>query len=108
MEVLQLSMQELREAFPDLPITLEVHEATITSPDVMRGLKATLDDLECRWRTTILGPDNRLIELVEVPPDVLKFDLALITEIDHASAQRQNMLASLVRMVRELGIQPLG
>jgi EAL domain-containing protein (putative c-di-GMP-specific phosphodiesterase class I) len=108
MVVLQLSVQELREAFPYLPITLEIHEAAITSPDVMRGLKAALNDLDIQLAYDDFGAGQaRLIELVEVPPHVLKFDRALIMEIDQASAQRQHMLASLVRMVRELGILPL-
>jgi EAL domain-containing protein (putative c-di-GMP-specific phosphodiesterase class I) len=49
----------------------------------------------------------RLVELVEVPPDYLKFDLKLVHCIDHATNERQRMLASLVQMVRELGIAAL-
>jgi EAL domain-containing protein (putative c-di-GMP-specific phosphodiesterase class I) len=49
----------------------------------------------------------RMIELVEVPPDYLKFDMKLVQNIQTASVERQRMLASLVQMVRELGITPL-
>jgi EAL domain-containing protein (putative c-di-GMP-specific phosphodiesterase class I) len=48
-----------------------------------------------------------LIELVEVPPDYLKFDITLIKDIDKASLQRQRMLASLVQLARDLGVAPL-
>ncbi len=108
MDVLQLSMSELREEFPDPPLTLEIHESTVTSAKVMRELKAALDDLEIELAYDDFGSGQaRLVELVEVPPHVLKFDLALIRDIDRAPAQRQRMLASLVRMVQELGVQPL-
>jgi EAL domain-containing protein (putative c-di-GMP-specific phosphodiesterase class I) len=49
----------------------------------------------------------RLVELVEVPPDYLKFDMKLVQKIASASLERQRMLASLVKMVHELGVAPL-
>jgi len=107
-DVLTLSLQELREAFPTIPLTLEIHEATVTNRDMMRDLKSALDDLDCRLAYDDFGAGQaRLVELIEVPPHVLKFDLALTKEIDKAPGQRQRMLASLVQMVRDLGIQPL-
>jgi EAL domain-containing protein (putative c-di-GMP-specific phosphodiesterase class I) len=67
-----------------------------------------LDDLDMRLAYDDFGAGQaRLIELVEVPPHVLKFDLSLTQQIDKAPAQRQHMLASLVHMVSDLGIQPL-
>ena len=47
---------------------------------------------------------SRLNELVQSPPDYLKFDMSLIHDIDAATLQRQQMVASLVQMVRDLGI----
>ena len=41
---------------------------------------------------------RNLAELVEVPPDYLKFDINLIRDIQNASAERQGMLESLVRI----------
>ncbi len=46
-------------------------------------------------------------ELVEAPPDFLKFDISLIRDIDKATPERQRMLASLVSLVKDLGIRPL-
>ncbi|MDA1178137.1 MAG: EAL domain-containing protein, partial [Planctomycetota bacterium] len=48
-----------------------------------------------------------LVELAEVCPDFLKFDMKLIQKIDTAPASRQQFLASLVKMVAELGVHPL-
>ena len=45
--------------------------------------------------------------LVDVPPDYLKFDMRLIQNLETASIERQRMLASLVKMVCDLGITPL-
>ena len=105
MAILRLSLQELRDSCPDAKITLEIHEAAVTSSIVMRDFKAVLDDLQIRLAYDDFGAGQaRLIELIEVPPHVLKFDLGLIRGIDHAPPQQQQMLASLVRMVHDLGI----
>ena len=106
--VLELSLQELREAFPTPAITLEIHEATVTNPAVMSALRESLTALNINMAYDDFGAGQaRLTELVEVPPDVLKFDINMIKGIDRASTQRQNMLGCLVRMVRDMGIQPL-
>jgi EAL domain-containing protein (putative c-di-GMP-specific phosphodiesterase class I) len=108
MDVLQLSLQELREAFPEPQLALEIHEKAVAHPRTMYELKAVLDGLDIGLAYDDFGSGQaRLIELVEVPPDVLKFDINLIHEIDKAPPQRQKMLASLVRMVSDLGIVPL-
>ena len=74
----------------------------------MRELRATLDDLGYLLAYDDFGAGQaRLIELIEVPPHVLKFDLALTRNIDRAPVQRQRMLGSLVRMACDLGIQTL-
>ncbi len=42
-----------------------------------------------------------------MPPDVLKFDMQLIRDIDKAASTRQELLASLVRIANEIGTVPL-
>ncbi len=46
----------------------------------------------------------RLVELVEVPPDYLKFDMKLVQNLSQASLERQKMVERLVQMTLELGI----
>jgi EAL domain-containing protein (putative c-di-GMP-specific phosphodiesterase class I) len=107
-DTLVKSMQELRELAPALDITLEIHEAAVTDAATMRYLREALRD-----RTIGLAYDDfgsgqaRLIELTEVPPDVLKFDIALTRDVHRASCKRKQMLHSLVNMVREMGVQAL-
>ena len=50
---------------------------------------------------------TRLMELVAIRPDCLKFDRQLIQDIHLAPAQRRKMLASLVEMTKDLGIVTL-
>jgi EAL domain-containing protein (putative c-di-GMP-specific phosphodiesterase class I) len=45
--------------------------------------------------------------LADVPPDVIKFDMGLIRGLSQASEERQTMVRSLVRIVRELNVVPL-
>lgn len=102
------SMRSNRGIHPDQPLTLEIHEAAVTSATMMRELRDALDDLGIGLAYDDFGAgQTRLVELVEVQPDYLKFDIELIRNIHRASPQRQQMLATLVRMVCELGVVPL-
>jgi EAL domain-containing protein (putative c-di-GMP-specific phosphodiesterase class I) len=102
------SLIELRKKFPDQPVTLEVHEAAATSPLLMKELRIALDDLNMQLAYDDFGTgQSRLVELAAVCPDVVKFDIRFIREIHLAPPRQQQMLSSLVRMVRELNIVTL-
>lgn len=102
------SLAETRAMHPTRPIVLEIHEAAVTDPKSMRELRASLIALDIRLAYDDFGAGQaRLNELVEVPPDVLKFDMILVRGIDQAPTGRQQMIGALVDMVIELGIQPL-
>lgn len=102
------SIVATREFAPDIPITLEIHEAAVTNPVAMRELRKALQDISVEIAYDDFGAgQNRLTELIESPPDVLKFDMSLIRNIDRANPERQRMLKSLVRIVLDLGVIPL-
>ncbi|MEX2186764.1 MAG: EAL domain-containing protein [Pirellulales bacterium] len=102
------SLRELREKFPDQPVTLEVHEAAVVDVNKMKELRGVLDDLNFRLAFDDFGAgQSRLIELIDVHPDFVKFDIRLIHGIDAAPKRQQQMIGSLVQMTRELGIVPL-
>jgi EAL domain-containing protein (putative c-di-GMP-specific phosphodiesterase class I) len=102
------SLEELRRAFPEPAIILEIHEAAVTSPGVLQELRPRLDALNIGLAYDDFGAGQaRLLELTEVPPDVIKFDIALVQNLDSASTARQHMVRSLVEMVRNLGVIPL-
>jgi EAL domain-containing protein (putative c-di-GMP-specific phosphodiesterase class I) len=102
------SLREVRDMAPDHSIVLEVHEAAITDPRAMQELRSALRDLRIALAYDDFGAgQGRLCELIEVPPDYLKFDLRLIRNIHTAQAKHQQMLAQLVKMLRDFGIAPL-
>jgi EAL domain-containing protein (putative c-di-GMP-specific phosphodiesterase class I) len=102
------SMATARQLSQDVPIILEVHEAAITDPGEMRQLRAQLKELNIGIAYDDFGAgQTRLSELTEAPPDYLKFDISLVRGIDSAPRERQRMLQSLVKMVIELGVNPL-
>lgn len=107
-DLLEFSLRELREAAPNRPMVLEIHEGTATMTSQMRELRAKLTDLNIGLAYDDFGAGQaRLIELVEVPPDYLKFDMKLVQNLSSASPERQKMVGRLVEMTRELGIIPL-
>ncbi|MEO0531917.1 MAG: EAL domain-containing protein, partial [Planctomycetota bacterium] len=107
-ELLEFSLRELRESAPSRPMVLEIHEKTATQAQPMRELRAKLNDLNIGLAYDDFGAGQaRLIELVEVPPDYLKFDMMLVQNIHSASTERQKMVERLVQMTAELGIIPL-
>jgi EAL domain-containing protein (putative c-di-GMP-specific phosphodiesterase class I) len=102
------SVVQLRNAFPNQPMTIEIHEAAVTDRKALIEFRSLLDDLEIRLAFDDFGAGQaRLVELTETSPDYVKFDIELIRGIDRACRRRQQTLATLVRMVRDLGIATL-
>ena len=101
-------LKNMRANFPRTKIVLEIHEAAVTDPQSIAGLRTVLNELSIGLSYDDFGAgQGRLLELGEQPPDVLKFDMKLIRDIDRAAASRQEMLATLVRLAIELGTIPL-
>ena len=102
------SMKVVRDFTPSTPITLEVHEAAITNSSQMFELRKNLRDLDIRLAYDDFGAgQNRLLELGNAAPDVIKFDMGLIRDIDHGPVERVKVLKSLVDVVLDLGVVPL-
>ena len=102
------SLEELREGAPHQSLSLEIHEAAVTDLSATAKLRRQLNDLniELAYDDFCAG-QARMLDLVEVPPDVLKFDISLIRNINNASPKRHTMVRTLVEMVRDFGISPL-
>ena len=98
------SLEKLAEDYPSLRFAIEVHEGAVTQLDEMREMRSMLHDLAMQLSYDDFGAgQGRLLELVEVPPDVLKFDMQLIRDIDTASDNRVELLRSLVRIAQDSG-----
>ncbi len=103
------SLGKLREMAGRTPLVLEIHEAAVTQPAMMKRLHARLKDFDIKLAYDDFGAGQaRLSELIEAPPDILKFDISLIRGIDRSNSHRIQLLESLVRMVKELNILALG
>ncbi len=99
------SMRSLREFSNEMAIVMEIHEKAVTDSQKMQELRKELVDLNIGLAYDDFGAGQaRLVELVEVRPDYLKFDMQLVQGLDKASPERQKMLEALVRMTRDLGI----
>ena len=102
------SLVALRESVPDLRITLEIHEAAITNPGLIIQLRERLADLNMKLAFDDFGVGRaRLVELSEVRPDVVKFDMKLTRDIHRATEKRKEVVALIAKMVNDLGIQSL-
>lgn len=102
------SLVHLRKAEPNRPLTLEIHEAAATDLDMMRRMSTVLGDLNIQLAFDDFGVGRaRLVELAEVRPDYLKFDMKLTKNIEDASTKHQEVVALFARMVNDLGIQTL-
>jgi EAL domain-containing protein (putative c-di-GMP-specific phosphodiesterase class I) len=102
------SLRALRRELPQERLALEIHEQMATNPEVMRELRRTLVDLDIELAYDDFGAGrSRINELIEVPPNYLKFDGTLIRRIDRAPAAKLKLLHALVHLCRESGIQTL-
>ena len=95
-------IRKLRSQHPDVPLVLEVHERAVNDTKTMREVTVELKDLNVLLAYDDFGAgQSRLLELVQAPPDVLKFDMNLIRGIDAAPVSQRRMLKVLVEMTRD-------
>jgi EAL domain-containing protein (putative c-di-GMP-specific phosphodiesterase class I) len=105
---LVVSLREIREKRQTQPLTIEVHEATAADIGTMKMLRMVLDDLNMKLAYDDFGAGQaRLHELVEARPDYVKFDRKLVMNLDKANVNRRQLVESLVKMCRQLGIVTL-
>jgi EAL domain-containing protein (putative c-di-GMP-specific phosphodiesterase class I) len=99
------SILQLRTKFPNQPLTIEIHEAAVTDIPALVEFREMLNSLEMQLAFDDFGAGRpRLLELTETSPDYVKFDMELIRGIDRATTARQQTLAALVRIVKDLKI----
>ncbi len=102
------SLEQTRGLAPDRRLILELSEKAVTDLRAMRELRSVLNDLGMGLAYDDFGAGQaRLLELIEVPPDYLKFDAFLIRDLDKQSERFHRALQALVEMSRDLGVVPL-
>lgn len=107
-EALASSLHALREQALDQHLVLEIHERSIANPAAIVRLKETLRELDIELAYDDFGAGQaRLLELADVPPDYLKFDIRLVRGIDTAPRSRRLLLASIVALAAEQGVRTI-
>ncbi len=102
------SLVSLRKQFPSASVVLEIHEAAVVESASIAKLRTLLNELDMGLSYDDFGAgQGRLLELGEAPPDVLKFDMSMIRDIDKAPASKQEMLSTLVKLAIDLGCTTL-
>jgi EAL domain-containing protein (putative c-di-GMP-specific phosphodiesterase class I) len=102
------ALKELRDAEPSAPLALELHEKTVTDAVGMKRLKAALQDMQIQLAYDDFGAGQaRLLELIQAPPDYLKFDIGLIRDIHLQPPRSQQVVKTLVDIAKDLGIATL-
>jgi EAL domain-containing protein (putative c-di-GMP-specific phosphodiesterase class I) len=101
-------LASLRDLYPDLALVCEIHESAVTDPRRMAALRSGLQAFNIGLAYDDFGSGQaRLLEFVEVPPDVLKFDYALISALTGPEAPTFRLVETLTALAREMGIKTL-
>ncbi|MEZ6058417.1 MAG: EAL domain-containing protein [Planctomycetaceae bacterium] len=102
------SLKTLRQLYPDVKIVLEIHEAAISDPAVIREFSHELRDIDVDLAYDDFGAGrSRLLELIKAPPKYLKFDVSLIRDLDQAPVHQHRMLHTLIDMSRDFSTTTL-
>jgi len=102
-EGLLASLVEAKKVAPHLRLALEIHEGALADPASIDGLRTQLAKIGVGLAYDDFGAGQaRLLELAEVPPHFLKFDMRFIRGIDQAPPSRRRLLTSLVSVARDL------
>jgi EAL domain-containing protein (putative c-di-GMP-specific phosphodiesterase class I)/CheY-like chemotaxis protein len=102
------SLAKARQRHASIRLVLEIHEAAVAEPADLRHLRHALRELEIQIAFDDFGTgQSRLLELAEVPPDFVKFDMRFVRDLHMAPVRRRDILHSLVRLTRDSGIVPI-
>jgi EAL domain-containing protein (putative c-di-GMP-specific phosphodiesterase class I) len=99
------TLSRLRKASSNRRLVLEIHEEAVPELATMREFRAALRDLDIGLAYDDFGVGHsRLLELAQAPPDILKFDRALVKDLGDASASQLGLVRTLHRHAVDLGI----
>ncbi|MEZ6067813.1 MAG: EAL domain-containing protein [Planctomycetaceae bacterium] len=99
---------ELRFKFPSVRLIVEVNEAAVKNVPEMQEAADRLRHLNVKLSYDDFGAGrSRLLEILKVPPDILKFDRQLTSGLDATDRARAKLVRSLVEMARDCGATAL-
>lgn len=102
------NFSDLKQTNPNCTYVLEISEKAVTNLAFLSQLKQALADIGVQLAYDDFGAgQGRLLELMEVPPDYLKFDITLVRDIHQQPEQAQYVVKSLVEIAKNLDIVTL-
>lgn len=106
--LLVAQLEDLRAAYPDIDLVLEIHERAVTDVSQLRQLVADLSSIGIRTAYDDFGAGQaRLLELVEATPAYVKFDKAWTRSMGKRDGRHDQLVRTLVSMVHDFGIVPV-
>jgi EAL domain-containing protein (putative c-di-GMP-specific phosphodiesterase class I) len=103
-EALYRSIAELRSMLPRARLVIEVHETAVTRVEDVRAMAEHLASMQVQFAYDDFGAGQaRLLELAEVPPHFVKFDMSLIRGLDNANLVKRQLVEQLVHIVHNVG-----
>ncbi len=95
------SLQALRNRYPDVKLILEIHEQAVTDESTLDELNRALQRMQVGLAYDDFGAGQaRLLELLNMPPYAVKFDICLIRDLHKLSRSRQEAVGLLVKLVK--------
>ena len=101
------SLRQVRELVPETELALEIHEGALAETSVIAELKRGLDELEIHLALDDFGVGERFLQLAEVPPRFLKFDMSLVKDIVEATSSKRRLVSMLLAAARDVGAEAL-
>ncbi len=107
-DVLLESLQRIRDIAPLNKIVLEINEKAATDTNEFPQLRDALGKMDMGLAFDDFGVgQTRLVELSNISPDYLKFDISLIRQINLAPKRLHQMISTFIKASQDLGILTL-
>lgn len=98
-------MAQIHDIYPRLNLVMEIPENLMIETSTVVEVRSRLREFGYGIAYDDFGKgQSRLIQLTDCPPDYLKFDRSLITNIESAPAHRQKMVEMLVKFAEDIGV----
>ncbi len=108
MDLLLESMQRIREIAPSNKIVLEINEKSASGKYELVQLRNALRIMGIGIAFDDFGVgQTRLVDLSNVCPDYLKFDISLIQQVHLAPKRLHHMISTFIKASHDLGILTL-
>jgi len=108
LDALVASLQRIREIAPLSKIVLEINEKAAADTNEFPQLRDALEKMDMGLAFDDFGVgQTRLVDLSNISPDYLKFDISLIRQIHLAPKRLHQMISTFIKASHDLGILTL-